>query len=239
MIDLNISGKRALVIGGSRGIGRGVFGNLVELGVDAFYAAREPHSDEQDEKFIKVDLNVENEIIDLFKKIDQYGQIDIVINTAAINFCKGFSDISVEEWDEVERVNLRAAFIICQQAAIRMKKQRYGKIVNISSIAGRHRSLVSGIHYVSTKAGMIGLTKQLAYELGAYNVNVNVVCPSQTMSDMLRESMSNNAIEELAKNIPLKRIATIDEQVGPILFLCSDLSSYMTGAVIDVNGGQI
>ena len=120
-----------------------------------------------------------------------------------------------------------------------MKKQKYGRIVNVSSIAGRHRSLVSGIHYVSTKAGLIGLTRQLAYELGQYNVNVNVVCPSQTMSDMLSESMSNNEIAALAENIPLRRIATINEQVGPILFLCSDLSAYMTGAVIDVNGGQI
>ena len=136
-------------------------------------------------------------------------------------------------------MNLRASFIICQQASIRMKKQKHGKIVNISSIAGRHRSLVSGVHYVSTKAGIIGLTKQFAYELGPSNVNVNVVCPSQTMSDMLSDSMTSKEIKNLSSNIPLRRIATIDEQVGPILFLCSDLSSYMTGAVIDVNGGQI
>ena len=120
-----------------------------------------------------------------------------------------------------------------------MKVQKYGKIVNVSSIAGRHRSIVSGVHYVSTKSGLIGLTRQMAYELAKYNVNVNVVCPSQTMSDMLRESMSDDEIEILSKNIPLRRIATIDEQVGPILFLCSDLSSYMTGAVVDVNGGQL
>ena len=120
-----------------------------------------------------------------------------------------------------------------------MKKQKHGKIVNISSIAGRHRSLVSGVHYVSTKAGIIGLTKQFAYELGPSNVNVNVVCPSQTMSDRLSDSMTSKEIKNLSSNIPLRRIATIDEQVGPILFLCSDLSSYMTGAVIDVNGGQI
>ena len=120
-----------------------------------------------------------------------------------------------------------------------MKRQQYGKIVNTSSIAGRYRSLVSGVHYVSTKAGLIGLTRQLAYELGPYNVNINVVCPSQTMSDMLRESMTNKEIEDLSRNIPLRRIATIDEQVWPILFLCSDLSSYMTGSVVDVNGGQI
>jgi 3-oxoacyl-[acyl-carrier protein] reductase len=239
MINFNFTGKRALVIGGSRGIGGGVVKNLVELGAETFYAARNSSIKGGKAKFIKVDLNNENEIIDLFKEIDTSGKIDIVVNTAAINFCKKFDEISSAEWGLVERVNLRAAFIICRQASIIMKKQKYGKIVNVSSIAGRHRSLVSGIHYVSTKAGLIGLTRQLAYELGQYNVNVNVVCPSQTMSDMLSESMSNNEIAALAENIPLRRIATINEQVGPILFLCSDLSAYMTGAVIDVNGGQI
>jgi len=239
MKQLDFSGKRALIVGGSRGIGHGVVSELVELGAEVFYASRKSNDEEKNAKFIEVDLNNENEIIDLFKEIDQDGRIDILVNTAAINYCKKFNQISAAEWDRVERVNLRAAFVVCQQAANRMKKQKYGKIVNVSSIAGRHRSLVSGIHYVSTKAGLIGLTKQLAYELGSFNVNVNVVCPSQTMSDMLRESMSSNEIEALARNIPLQRIATIDEQVGPILFLCSDLSSYMTGAVVDVNGGQI
>jgi len=239
MIDLNLEGKKALVIGGSRGIGRGVVNSLVDLGAEVFYAARTAHPDEKNARFIAVDLNNENEVVEVFNKIDDYGTIDILVNTAAINFCKSFDDISVEEWDQVNRVNLRAAFIACQQAAIRMKEQKYGKIVNVSSIAGRHRSLVSGIHYVSSKAGLIGLTRQLAYELGTHNINVNVVCPSQTMSDMLRESMSSDEIDSLAENIPLRRIATVDEQVGPILFLCSNWSAYMTGAVIDVNGGQI
>jgi NAD(P)-dependent dehydrogenase (short-subunit alcohol dehydrogenase family) len=239
MSSFDFSGKRALVIGGSRGIGKGVTQELVLQGAETFYAARKPSIDEKNANFIQVDVNNENEIIDLFQKIDKFGEIDIVVNTAAINFCKKFDEISVDEWDKVERVNLRASFIICQQASIRMKKQKHGKIVNISSIAGRHRSLVSGVHYVSTKAGIIGLTKQFAYELGPSNVNVNVVCPSQTMSDMLSDSMTSKEIKNLSSNIPLRRIATIDEQVGPILFLCSDLSSYMTGAVIDVNGGQI
>ena len=239
MISFDFSGKRTLVVGGSRGIGKGVVENLVLQGAETFYAARKPFIDEKGANFIQVDVNNENEIIRLFKKIDKGGKIDIVVNTVAINFCKKFDEISIDEWDKVERVNLRASFIVCQQASIRMKRQQYGKIVNTSSIAGRYRSLVSGVHYVSTKAGLIGLTRQLAYELGPYNVNINVVCPSQTMSDMLRESMTNKEIEDLSRNIPLRRIATIDEQVWPILFLCSDLSSYMTGSVVDVNGGQI
>lgn len=238
-MNFDFNGKRALVVGGSRGIGRGVVKNLVQLGAETIYAARNPMPEEKDAKFIAVDLNYENQIKDLFKEIDKNGKIDVVVNTAAINFCKNFDEISVDEWDKVEHVNLRAAFILCQQASIRMKKQKYGKIVNVSSIAGRHRSLVSGVHYVSTKSGLIGLTKQLAYELGPFNVNVNVVCPSQTLSDMLKESMSEDELQSLANDIPLRRIATIEDQVGPILFLCNDLSAYMTGAVIDVNGGQL
>jgi NAD(P)-dependent dehydrogenase (short-subunit alcohol dehydrogenase family) len=239
MLNFNFTNKRILVVGGSRGIGRGVVKSLVSLGAEVSYAARQPSTGEKKAKFIKVDLNYESELKDLFLEMDKGGKIDAVVNTAAINYCKKFDKISTDEWSEVERVNLRAAFIICKHASIRMKKQKYGKIVNVSSIAGRHRSLVSGVHYVSTKAGLIGLTKQLAYELGPYNVNINVVCPSQTMSDMLKESMSASELKSLADNIPLGRIAHIDEQVGPILFLCSELSSYITGAVIDVNGGQI
>ena len=239
MINFAFSGKRALIVGGSRGIGRGVVENLVMLGAETFYASRKPIPEEKGAKFIAVDINEENQIIDLFNEIDKSGSLDIVVNTAAINFCKNFDEISAKEWDMVNRVNLRAAFLLCQQASIRMKKQKYGKIVNVSSIAGRHRSLVSGAHYVSTKSGLIGLTKQLAYEVGPYNINVNVVCPSQTMSDMLIQSMSNKSIKELSDNIPLRRIATIENQVGPILFLCSELSSYMTGSIVDVNGGQI
>lgn len=239
MINFDFTDKRILVVGGSRGIGKGVVENLILLGAEVFYAARHPFLEEKNAKFIEVDLNYESQIINMFLEMDKGGAIDAVVNTAAINYCKKFDEISSDEWDKVERVNLRAAFILCKHASIRMKRQKHGRIINVSSIAGRHRSLVSGVHYVSTKAGLIGLTKQLAYELGPYNVNVNVVCPSQTMSDMLKESMSDNEIKVLAGNIPLQRISTIDEQVGPILFLCSELSSYMTGAVIDVNGGQI
>ena len=86
---------------------------------------------------------------------------------------------------------------------------------------------------------MIGLTRQLAFELGPYGVNVNAVCPSQTMTDMLMQAMTDEQQQILANNIPLRRIATVAEQVGPIMFLCSDAASYITGAVIDVNGGQI
>ena len=102
------------------------------------------------------------------------------------------------EWDDVNKVNLRAAFIISKHAAKRMKALGRGRIIHVSSIAGRHRSPVSGVHYVSSKAGLIGVTRQLAFELGPHGVNVNVVCPSQTMTDMLIESMDEEQRQALA-----------------------------------------
>jgi len=117
--------------------------------------------------------------------------------------------------------------------------QNGGKIVNVSSIAGRHRSLVSGIHYVSSKSGIIGLTRQIAFEVANRGINVNCVCPSQTLTDMLKESMTENELEKLTHSIPLKRLASIEDQVNPIMFLCSQESSYITGAILDVNGGQL
>jgi 3-oxoacyl-[acyl-carrier protein] reductase len=241
MVDFNFTDKKVLVFGGSRGIGQGVVKKFLYSGAEVFYAARTQIEDTRhlSAKFFSVDLNNEKEIVSLFDKLDDFGGVDIVVNAAAINFCNIFDQISIDEWDNVLSINLRASFILCQQAAIRMKKKRHGKIVNISSIAGRHRSIVSGVHYVSSKAGVVGLTKQLAYELGPYNVNVNVVCPSQTLTKMLEESMTDKELKSLENSIPLRRIATIEDQVDPILFLCSDSSSYITGAVIDVNGGQL
>ena len=113
------------------------------------------------------------------------------------------------------------------------------RIVNFSSIAGRNRSLVSGLHYTSSKAGIIGLTRQLAYELGPRNINVNCVCPSQTKTKMLLESMTLEDQNNLSEEIPLKRLATVSDQVGPVVFLCSELANYINGAIIDVNGGQL
>ena len=113
------------------------------------------------------------------------------------------------------------------------------RIINFSSIAGRNRSLVSGVHYTSSKAGIIGLTRQLAYELGPKGINVNAVCPSQTLTPMLSESMSEEQQKKLSADIPLRRLATIEDQVGPVVFLCSELSNYINGAILDVNGGQI
>ena len=240
-IQFDFNNNIVLVVGGSRGIGRGVVDAFLKAGSRVFYASRHPmkNAESNDAVHLPVDLTKEAEIEKLFEVVDSYGIPDILVNSAAINFTKKNENISIKEWNLVIQTNLSAAFYLCKQVLARMKKQKRGKIVNISSIAGRHRSLVSGVHYVSSKAGLIGLTKQLAFEAAEYNINVNAVCPSQTLTNMLRESMTEQQLKELITNIPLKRLASIEDQVGVILFLCSDASSYITGTYIDVNGGQV
>jgi len=240
-ITFDFSQNIVLVSGGSKGIGKGVVDAFLLSGATVLYASRHPMENDKSSNaiHIPVDLSEEAEIKKLFEVVDSYGTPNILINSAAINYTKRNEDISMDEWDSVIQTNLSASFHLCKEALVRMKKKKRGKIVNISSIAGRHRSLVSGAHYVSSKAGLIGLTKQLAFESAKHNINVNAICPSQTMTDMLQKSMSQDELKDLMTNIPLNRIASVEDQVGVILFLCSDAASYITGTFIDVNGGQI
>lgn len=238
-VKYNFKNKNVLVAGGSKGIGKGVVEAFVEAGANVFYASRNAIKNYSKAIHIEVDLRKESDIFRLFNRIKKAGGIDILVNSAGINYCKRIGDISLKEWEDVIALNLRSVFLTCREAVKMMKKNKSGKIVNISSIAGRHRSVVSGVHYVASKSAIIGLTKQLSYEVAKFGINVNAVCPSQTMTEMLSKSMNSRQIAELKKNIPLNRVAEVKEQVGPILFLCSDAASYITGTYLDVNGGQI
>jgi len=240
-VSFDFNEKLILVIGGSRGIGKGIVDAFIHAGAKVFYASRNPimNGSKNGAIHVPTDLTKNDEIDNLFREVDSFGPLDVLVNSAAINYTKKIEDISEDEWEIVIKTNLSAVFYLCKKAITRMKKQNSGKIINISSIAGRHRSLVSGVHYVSSKAGLIGLTKQLAFEVAEYNININATCPSQTMTDMLEESMTKEEMNKLISTIPLKRFAKIKEQVGVILFLASDAASYITGTYIDVNGGQI
>lgn len=238
-IRFDFSGQTALVVGGSRGIGKAVVQEFLAAGARVYYLSRNPGGDMGEAVHLAADLTDEGEILAAFAAIDAAGPLDIMVNSAAINFCKPSREVSKSEWDSVLDVNLGAAFVLCREALKRMTARKSGRVVNISSIAGRHRSVVSGAHYVSSKAGLIGLTRQLAYEAAASGVTVNAHCPSQTMTDMLRESMTSEQIADLESKIPMQRVATVADQAGPVLFLCSDAAAYITGACLDVNGGML
>ena len=215
--------KIVVVVGGSKGIGKGIVDTFNDLGAIVYSLSRD-----------NCDITNKKDIDNIF---DNLKEVDILINNAAINYCKPIEEISLNEWNDVINTNLTSYFYIIKKCLPLMKKG--GKIVNVSSIAGRDKSLVSGVHYTSSKAGLIGLTRQLAQELGPKGININCVCPSQTLTPMLKRSMTNEQLSDLESKIPLRRVAQVSEIVKPILFLCSKDASYIHGACLDVNGGQL
>ena len=223
-MKIDFSNKVALVVGSSRGIGKGVSETFTKLGASVYAISRTNG----------IDITDKNSVDKFFESISN---IDFLINVAGINFCKKIEDIELDEWDAVLDTNLRSFYYLIKKSIPLMKAG--SKIVNVSSIAGRNKSIVSGVHYTSSKAGIIGLTRQLANELGPRGINVNCTCPSQTLTPMLSQSMTELELNELTEKIPLRRLATVSDQVGPIVFLCSELSNYMTGSIIDINGGQL
>jgi len=233
-LNFDFKDKIVLVFGGSRGIGKEVCKQFKNSGADVYCISR-TNIDVRGVKQINCDISQEQEVNQVFER---FKSIDYVINVAGTNLCETIENIPTKEWDRLMDINLKSFFIICKKSVSMMKTQKHGRIINVSSIAGRHKSVVSGTHYTSSKYGIIGLTKQLAHEVSKYNILVNCVCPSQTRTEMLEQSMTKKQIQDLEKSIPIGRISETIEQALPILFLCSDASSYITGSCIDINGGQ-
>jgi 3-oxoacyl-[acyl-carrier protein] reductase len=136
-------------------------------------------------------------------------------------------------------VNLTAPFLLAQAVVPAMKAQSYGRIVNISSTAGRMVSTLGGAHYTATKTGLLGLTRAAAKELGVYGITVNAVCPGMIDTELTRESASSELLERLARSFPVPRLGTAQEVADTICFAASEAAGYITGAVFDINGGDL
>ena len=237
MIDIffDFTGKTVVVTGGSKGIGLEVVKRFIDSGAVVYCLSR---TDPKIDGCHHIGCNLRNQL-SIKLAFDSIKTLDFLINVAGTNLCCPIEDIDSDEWDRVMSTNLKSFYYTSKLAVQIMKQKNFGRIVNVSSIAGRNKSIVSGVHYTSSKYGIIGLTKQLSNEVSKHNILVNCVCPSQTMTEMLQESMTTEQIEKLEHSIPVRRIATTKEQALPILFLCSSAASYIAGAAIDVNGGQL
>ena len=234
-VFFDFTGKSVLVLGGSKGIGFEVCKQFSNAGANVISIAR-TNCEIVGVENISCDISNSQMLNRILSSIDD---IDILVNVAGTNLCEPISEIDGEEWDRVLNTNLKSFYTSIKHAAKIMKSKKEGKIVNVSSIAGRSKSIVSGVHYTASKYGIIGLTKQAAQELGPYGINVNCTCPSQTMTEMLIDSMTDDQIQDLSEIIPIRRISNVKEQAYPILFLCSSAASYIHGAAIDINGGQL
>jgi NAD(P)-dependent dehydrogenase (short-subunit alcohol dehydrogenase family) len=177
--------------------------------------------------------------------VKSFGCIDILINNAggSLNTPHKFDEISEADWDKVVDVNLKGSFLCAQEVVKQFRRQGGGgKIVNISALAGRWIGSLAGCHYTSAKAGVIGLTRHLAYELGPEGIYVNAVAPTITMASQRTIDLWNARPEEyrqkILSDIPLRRLSTPEEVSAAVIFLCTDEASYITGVTLDVNGGR-
>lgn len=242
------SGKVAIITGGGSGIGKASAKLLFERGAYVVVAGRSEkvsavahELDPTGEQVlaIELDLGDEAQVKGLVEStVKRFGTVDILVNSAGTTAGGKIDEITVEQWNKINSDNGLSTFLCCKYAIAEMKKRKYGKIVNVSSIAGRFRGMTSGLHYAYAKSGVIGFTRQLGAEVARFGINVNVVAPSQTMTPMLKSLINDDIEKQLNEKIPLGYIAKPEQQAEVILFLCSDAASYMVGATIDVNGGQ-
>jgi len=172
------------------------------------------------------------------KILDYHGTIDILINNAGIVQSTTVEKMTEEEWDKVIRVNLKGVFNCCKAVLYAMKRQKKGKIINISSLAGKNGGIKAGAAYSASKAGVICFTKTLARELATYGINVNSIAPSMVETELAKSFTTQAQREELLKGIPLGRFGKAEEIAELVFFLSSDSSDYITGETININGGS-
>lgn len=235
----NMTNRTAFVTGASRGIGRacaealGAAGARVVLGARGTAKLEEVAMQIPGATCVAIDLASPESIKEAFAKA---GKIDILVNNAGITKDGLAMRMKKEDWDTVLATNLTGAFLAIQQVLPAMLKERWGRIINISSIVGQTGNPGQS-NYVASKAGLIGLTKSLAQEIASRNVTVNAVAPGFIETDMT-SVLSDDVKNTLLAHIPLRRFGKVEDVAAAVRFLASEEAGYITGHVLDVNGGM-
>ena len=241
-----LTGKKAIVTGGTRGIGRAVVEKFLQNGADVAVCGSRPETAEKAVEQLKAkyparkiiaaapDLTDSASVNEAFAKIaEELGGLDILVNNAGLSARASVFDYDYAEFQKVVDLNLNAVFL-CSQAAAKIMKEKGGVILNTSSMVAKYGQ-PSGVAYPASKFAVNGLTLSLARELGAYNIRVNAVAPGVTNTDMMAR-VPKEMLAPVVAQIPLKRIGEPEEVASAFLFLASDMASYVTGAVLPVDG---
>jgi NAD(P)-dependent dehydrogenase (short-subunit alcohol dehydrogenase family) len=249
MVD-ELKGKVAIVTGAAQGMGRAVAELFADEGATLVLV------DLQKERLLEVgealkekgtlatmeicDVSDEGAVRMLIDSVvEEHERVDILINCAGIMYPTRFHEMTVEEWDKVVAVNLRGVFLLMREVYPHMRAQEDGRIVNFSSTAGRTVSTLGGAHYTASKHGVIGITRAVAKEGGPHGIRVNAVCPGLIDTDMVRDSIDEETRERFATLFPINRLGTAHEVAQLVLFLASDRSAYITGACVNISGGDL
>ena len=244
---MDFTGRVALVTGAWRGLGRDAAARLHERGASVAVHVRD--SERADEAATALgprafavagdlaDPRVPEEIVRL--TLDRFGRLDILVNNAAHARSARFEELSPEEWRRALEINMTAPFLLTRAALPAMKAQHYGRVVNVSSSAGRMVSTLGGAHYTASKAGLLGLTRSAAKELGRFGITVNAICPGMIDTELTRENASPDLLQRLAASYPVPRLGRPGEVSDLICFVASEAAGYITGASFDINGGDL
>ncbi len=245
---MGLENKTAIVTGGGRGIGRAICLKLASMGANIVtcYAHGEKAAEETvslcreygvTAVAVKADVASKEDVEALFAEAEKItGTIEILVNNAGITRDNIILRMSDEEFDQVIDTNLRGAFYCLRAASKRMMRKRYGRIVNISSIVGVNGN-AGQVNYAASKAGLIGMTKSMAKELGSRNITCNAVAPGFITTDMT-DALPDNVKEQIAKSISLNKLGTPEDVANAAAFLVSDDAQYITGQVLGVDGGM-
>jgi 3-oxoacyl-[acyl-carrier protein] reductase len=234
-----MTNRTAFVTGASRGIGLACARALAAAGARVILAARDvakleaASAEIPGSSWVRIDMSSEQSIKEAFA---QAGKVDILVNNAAVTKDGLALRMKKDDWDMVLSANLTGAFLAIQQVMHPMMKERWGRIINISSIVGETGN-PGQANYVASKAGLIGLTKSLAQEIASRNITVNAVAPGFIDTDMTAV-LSDELKQTMLAHIPLKRFGKPEDVAAAVKFLASDEAGYITGAVLNVNGGM-
>lgn len=245
-LQADLRGRRALVTGASSGLGAFFARTLAGAGAEVVLAARRQAQLAQIAEEIRggggradtVELDV-GTATSVAAAASRWGRIDILVNNAGITNSKPLLEQTEADWDDILDVNLKGAWLVAMEVARQMKADgRGGSIINIASILGL-RQAGNVTPYAVSKAGLLQLTKQLALELARFNIRVNALAPGYVSTDLNADFFASAPGQALVKRIPQRRLGALTELAGPLLLLASDASSYMTGAVLPVDGGHL
>lgn len=238
--------RTAFVTGASRGIGRACAIALSAAGAKVVIASRQIEKLEEVASEIRaaggealvvcIDLSSQESIKEAFAKAKDFGRIDILVNNAGVTRDGLVLRMKRDDWDSVLQTNLSGAFFCIQQVLPAMVRERWGRIVNISSVVGEAGN-AGQVNYAASKAGLIGLTKSLAQEVASRNITVNAVAPGFIETDMTAKLTEETKAKAL-QSVPLQRMGKAEDVAAAVRFLCSDEANYITGHVLDVNGGM-
>jgi NAD(P)-dependent dehydrogenase (short-subunit alcohol dehydrogenase family) len=243
----DFTGRVAIITGAARGLGRAAAARLYERGASVAVNVRDRDRAEAvaaslGDRAMAVhgDIAADGMPDDIVRRVlDRFGRVDIVVNNAAIARSTRFTELSAAEWRATLEANLTVPFLFIKAALPAMQAQGYGRIVNISSTAGRMVSTLGGAHYTASKTGLLGLTRAAAKELGKFGITVNAVCPGMIDTELTHEYATPELLERLAAAYPVPRLGSALEVADLICFAASEAAGYITGASFDINGGDL